>query len=352
MDAEAIQRKLTAAEKTIAALMRRVESQLGDGTNAFAALVQNVALERIVQDKTQELEVQRSQLQQALADLRLAQGELLQAQKLESVGRLAAGVAHEINTPVQFVSDSMFFLREAFSDLLPIAEAFGSLRAAAEAGPVPGDLLAQAEAVDQAADLAYLVENVPPALARCGEGLERVAAIVRALKEFAHPDSRRTEPADLNHALETTLVITRNEYKLVADVETSLGEIPAVRCLAGELNQVFLNLVVNAAHAIEEARGGQGRGLIRVSTRRDGDHVVISVGDDGAGIPEAIRTRVFDPFFTTKAVGKGSGQGLSIARNVVVEKHGGTIDFESEVGKGTVFHVRLPIEGPASPTPA
>ncbi len=164
------------------------------------------------------------------------------------------------------------------------------------------------------------------------------------MKEFAHPDQKEKVLADLNRALSTTLTVARNEYKYVADVETDLGELPLVPCLVGELNQVFLNLIVNAAHAIEAALAGtQGRGTIRVSTRREDDAVVIAVSDTGTGIPEEIRGRVFEPFFTTKEVGKGTGQGLAIARSVVVDKHGGKLTFETVPGRGTTFFVRLPL---------
>ena len=339
MNVEALQRRLTAAEKTIAALSRRVEVQVDEGTSSFAVLEQNIALERIVRNKTQELE-------KTLGDLRRAQGELLQAQKLESVGRLASGVAHEINTPVQFVGDSVAFVRDAFRDLAPVIAALQALRASAATGQALAGEAEQVEAAEQAVDLGYLLDNIPLALERAVDGLGRVGTIVRSLKEFAHPDPRQCEPADLNRALQTTLTIARHEYKYVADLETDLGPIPPVHCLVGELNQVFLNLIVNAAHAIEEARRGTaGRGLIRVATLLEAEQVVVTIADDGGGIPEAIRDRVFDPFFTTKPVGKGSGQGLAIARSVVVDKHHGTIEFESEPGRGTVFRVRLPIGG-------
>lgn len=349
--AAGLERRLLAAQKTVAALSRRVEAQVGEGTSSFAVLEQNVALERIVRGKTQELERQRSQLERALGDLRDAQVELLQAQKLESVGRLASGVAHEINTPVQFVSDSVFFVRDAFQDLAPVFAALQRLVAAEAEGRELGPVVKALVEATAAADVGYLVENASPALERAMEGLDRVTTIVRSLKEFAHPVSRQAEPADLNRALQTTLTIARNEFKYVADVALDLGDIPPVSCMVGELQQVFLNLIVNAAHAIEDVRKGSGeRGLIRIATTREGNRVVISVADDGGGIPEAIRHRVFDPFFTTKAVGRGTGQGLSIARSVVVDKHGGAIDFESEPGRGTVFRVRLPLAGPAAAT--
>jgi len=349
MQADGLERRLLAAQKTIAALSRRVEAQVGEGTSSFAILEQNIALERIVRGKTQELEKHRSQLERALGDLRDAQVELLQAQKLESVGRLASGVAHEINTPVQFVSDSVFFVRDAFHDLVPVFAALQRVVEAEAEGQDLGPVVKVLVGATAASDLGYLLDNVSPALERAIEGLDRVATIVRSLKEFAHPDACQAQPADLNKAIRTTLTIARNEYKYVADIALELGDIPPVNCLVGELQQVFLNLIVNAAHAIEDVRKGSAqRGLIRIATVREGDRVIVSVADDGGGIPDAIRHRVFDPFFTTKAVGRGSGQGLSIARRVVVDKHEGIIDFESEPGRGTVFRIRLPLGGPAA----
>jgi signal transduction histidine kinase len=289
-----------------------------------------------------------------VTDQRRLENELAQAQKLESVGRLAAGVAHEINTPVQFVSDSVSFVREAMDDLSSIVDRYRELRAATEQGR---DVAAAAKAAEEAeddADLDYILENAPVALDRARDGLSRVAAIVRSMKEFAHPDRKETTQVDLNQAIASTLVIATNEYKYVADVETDFAPLPHVSCYAGEINQVVLNLIVNAAHAIgdvvKESPGNRGK--IRVSTTLFGDHVEIAITDSGRGIPPEVRARIFDPFFTTKEVGKGTGQGLAIARAVVVDKHGGTLRFDTEVGKGTTFYIRLPIAGPPSASAA
>ena len=189
---------------------------------------------------------------------------------------------------------------------------------------------------------------MPKAIHRALDGLDRVATIVRSMKSFAHPDSTEMTTVDLNAAIESTLIIARTEYKYVADVETELGVLPPVHCFAGDINQVVLNIVVNAAHAIGDVvKGTENRGKITVRTKRDGEHVVVTIADTGTGIPDAIREKIFDPVFTTKEVGKGTGQGLAIARGVVVDKHGGTIAVESETGKGTTFHLRLPIDGPS-----
>jgi signal transduction histidine kinase len=274
------------------------------------------------------------------------ESQLAQAQKLESIGQLAAGIAHEINTPVQFVGDNARFLQAAFGDLCGLLDAYGRLRRALAAGAVPPQALDEIDRLERAADLDYLMAELPAAAGQTIEGVNRVAGIVRALKEFAHPD--RTEPVatDINQALLSTLTVARNEVKYVADVETELGALPLVVCRRGELNQVFLNIVVNAAQAIAEvvAREG-GRGRLSVRTAAEDGSVVVAIGDTGGGIPEAIHGRVFDPFFTTKPVGRGTGQGLAIARSVV-HKHGGALTFQSEVGRGTTFFIRLPAGGP------
>jgi signal transduction histidine kinase len=288
-----------------------------------------------------------------VTDQRRLENELAQAQKLESVGRLAAGVAHEINTPVQFVSDSVHFVREAMDDLSQIVDKYRELRTATENGTNVAAAAKAAEEAEDDADLDYILENAPVALDRARDGLGRVAAIVRSMKEFAHPDRKEMAQSDLNQAIQSTLVIASNEYKYVAEVETSFADIPLVNCYAGEINQVVLNLIVNAAHAIGDVvKATGGKGKIKVATRTLGDQVEISIGDTGKGIPVEVRSRIFDPFFTTKEVGKGTGQGLAIARTVVVDKHGGTLHFETETGQGTTFFIRLPIAGPAAASAA
>jgi len=283
-----------------------------------------------------------------LARRQQAEVELRQAQKLEAVGRLATGIAHEINTPIQFVGDNTHFLQDAFADLLSLVRQYQELRTRAAAGAVDAALLAAVRQAEETADLEYLEEEIPKALAQSLEGVGRVASIVRALKEFAHPDSKEKAPADLNQALQSTLTVARNELKYVADVETEFGDLPAVTCRVGDVNQVFLNLLVNAAHAIADRVGDSGeRGRIWVRTSAEGDWVTIAIGDTGCGIPEEIRSKVYDPFFTTKEVGRGTGQGLALARAVIVEQHGGSLSFDSTVGEGTVFYLRLPVMGAA-----
>ena len=284
----------------------------------------------------------KARLEEEISGRERVEAELRLAHRLEAVGQLAAGVAHEINTPVQYISDSVHFLETAFADLLPVLSQLPELarRLRASGDAEAADLL---DASWVSSDAEFAVEQIPPAIGRTLDGIARVAAIVRAMKAFSHPGSETRAPSDLNEALATTLAVCRNEYKYVADVETDLGEIPLVTCQLGELNQVFLNLLVNAAHAIaENVAGTRARGVIKVATRREGAAVLVSISDSGAGIPAAVRDRIFDPFFTTKAVGKGTGQGLTLARTIVV-KHGGTLTFASEPQRGTTFEIRLPV---------
>jgi signal transduction histidine kinase len=269
--------------------------------------------------------------------------EMAQGQKLESVGRVAAGVAHEINTSVQFISDSVRFVRHALKDL---PTAFADYRALA-AGVLSGrDVTAAARKAgetDEAADVDYFLKNAPDALDRALDGIGRVGSIAKSMTEFAHPDTQKAD-IDVNRAVRTTLNMARNEYKEVAELATDFGDVPPVHCHAGDINQVVLNLVLNAAHAIGDAvEGTDDKGRLTVRTRAIGDYVEISVGDTGAGIPEAVRARIFEPFVTTKEVGRGTGQGLALSRGIVVEKLKGSLHFETETGKGTTFFIRLPV---------
>ena len=270
--------------------------------------------------------------------------QLRLAQRLESVGQLAAGIAHEINTPVQFVSDSVKFLQDGCADLLDLVDAYET------AGPEPGpEALARLDDARDYADLPYLRERLPAAFERTVSGLKRVTDIVRAMRDFAHPGRGGQAPVDLNDAIRNTLVVANSQIKYVADVDADLGDIPPIMADGGELNQVLVNLIVNAAHAISDVVADtEERGVIRLGTRRDGDEVVVTIGDTGTGISEENRKRIFDPFFTTKAVGKGTGQGLALVRTVVCDHHKGTICVDSELGVGTIFEIRLPIAGVVS----
>jgi PAS domain S-box-containing protein len=273
---------------------------------------------------------------------------LTQAQKLEAVGQLAAGIAHEINTPIQYIGDNTRFVLEAFQgfgELLPVLE---RLIEACKSGTAGEALVGEAEEAIRQSDIVYFADEVPRAAQQSLEGVDRVARIVRAIKEFAHPGTEEKHAIDLNRAVDNTLTLARNEWKYVADVTTEFDpELPPVFCLPSDINQVVLNLVVNAAQAIGERLGDSPdrKGTITVATRRDGPWAEISVRDTGNGIPEEIHSKIFNPFFTTKEVGRGTGQGLSIAHSLVVEKHSGTIEFQTELGVGTTFLVRLPIDG-------
>lgn len=274
--------------------------------------------------------------------------ELRLAQKLESVGRLAAGIAHEINTPIQYIADSVSFLQSSQADLQRLQGAYQSALNEFPDNEHRRATLAALRKLEDDLDIAFLSKEMPKAFQRTLEGVERVAAIVRAMKEFAHPDSAEQSSADLNHAIETTLTVAHNEYKYCAQVETLLNELPFVTCNVGEMNQVFLNLIVNAAHAIVESGKDIDTGRITISTMRSGEYAVISIADNGCGIPEENLEKIFDPFYTTKPVGRGTGQGLAIARSIVIEKHGGAIDVQSTVGSGTCFIIQLPIGGHAA----
>ena len=266
-----------------------------------------------------------------ITDRKAAEERLSSMDRHESIGRLAAGVAHEINTPIQYLNDSVSFVREGVQELL---EYIDSLRGSMAQPPEPDE------------NVEELRRDMPPALTRMAEGLSRIAEIVRSMKDFSHADSEEISQVDINQAIRSTLVVARSEYKLVADVETDFSDLPKVTCHGGQINQVLLNLIINAAQAIADVVGKtQQRGKITVRTRADDDGVVIEIQDTGAGIPENIRSRIFDPFFTTKEVGRGSGQGLSIARSVIVKGHRGGLHFTTEGGKGTTFVVRLPLNG-------
>lgn len=291
-----------------------------------------------------ELAIHRERLEELARErseqLLEAQRQVLQGEKLASVGRLAAGVAHEINTPIQYVGDNLRAISDFFVDVEAVVTKYREIVGLVKQAGRAEELAQKAEAVEREHDLDFILTDAPKAVNQALDGVQRVAKIVRAMKDFSHVKSAASSGVDLNRCLESTLTVARNEYKYHADVKTDFGDLPLVECYPSELNQVFLNLLINAAHAIEDT--GQ-RGLISVSTRVDGEWVEVVIADTGKGIPEDIRDKVYDPFFTTKEVGKGTGQGLYIARQIVIVKHGGTLEFESEIGKGTTFRIRIPV---------
>jgi PAS domain S-box-containing protein len=277
-------------------VLTTVRLTLSEGATYYEGVLTDVTELRAAFDERQHLESQ-----------------LNLAKKLELVGRLASGIAHEINTPMQFIGDNITFLKRAFAQLVARLPAAGG----------PQELLA----------------DVADAFAGSFEGVERVSETVRAMKEFAHPGDLDMTATDLNQAIRTILVVARSEYKHAAEVKLELGDIPPVNCTRAEINKVFLNLIVNAAHAIEES--GKGRGTITIRSRAEGASVRFEIADTGCGIPATVLPRIFEPFFTTKAIGKGSGQGLAIARSVV-RNHGGELQVASVVGQGTTFTITLP----------
>jgi PAS domain S-box-containing protein len=305
----------------------------------------------IVRDADGNIRYSSSTFRDVTVQRRL-EAQLRQAQKLESIGQLAAGIAHEINTPAQFVLDNTTFLKEAFVDVLKLEaicrRALDSA-AADELSPARVDELVAALA---AADFAFLRSEIPACLDQTLNGISRIATIVRAMKTFSHPGQDEKMPADVNQAIANCVTLSANEWKYVATVQTNLDEtLPLIRCFRNELEQVIVNLIVNAAHAIDDRLGAKSggrdpdeKGLIAISTRQLDSAIEIRVRDTGTGIPAHVRDRIFDPFFTTKEVGKGTGQGLSLAHSVVVRKHGGRLDVETQIGVGTTFVIRLPIE--------
>jgi len=287
---------------------------------AIAARVFTDARMDVLRALFEESDAQRAALEKVASQLR-------QAQKLEAVGRLASGIAHEINTPVQFVNDSVSFLCDAVSGYAQVIEAYRARRP-------------DAERVEAEVDLDFITAEAPKALALTKVGLERITAIVRSMRQIAHADGQKMEPLDINQAVTTAVTLAMSECKYVADVETRFEAIPPVVCHGGEILQVLLNLVVNAAHAIGETKK---RGRIVVSTELRGDAVRIDVADTGVGIPPELQHRIFEPFFTTKKLGQGTGQGLAIARGAIV-RHGGTLGFTTSES-GTTFHIELPLDG-------
>ncbi len=281
-------------------------------------------------------------IKEDVTERRLLEGQLRQAQKLEAIGQLAAGIAHEINTPTQFVMDNLAFLKESWEAAWRLIGLYRDLLQPGQ-NP-PAEKFAALGAAERECDLEFLTTEVPRAIDAGLDGVRRVSKIVRAMKEFSHPDSGDKTMTDLNRSIESTITVARNEWKYVATVEQNLDpNLPLVLCFPGEINQVILNLLVNAAHAIKEKIKEGEKGQITVSTHLRGDFAELSVSDTGGGIPDNIRMRIFEPFFTTKEVGKGTGQGLALAHNVVVKKLGGRIWFETEVGRGTTFYVHLPV---------
>ena len=282
-----------------------------------------------------------------LRDRKNLESQLVQAQKLESIGQLAAGIAHEINTPTQFIGDNLDFISSSMMEIREVLDLYDKLFTSVKEGSVTQDMLTEIDDLLEQVDLSFLYEDLPQAINQSLEGVGRVAKIVQAMKEFSHPGSVGKTMVNINHAIESTITVARNEWKYVADMVTdydpTLSDVP---CLPGEFNQVILNIIINASHAIGDAlaKSSADKGTITVTTRKDGRYAEIRIKDSGTGIPPVVQEKIFDPFFTTKDVGKGSGQGLAIARSTIMDKHDGTVTFETESGKGTTFIIRLPLD--------
>lgn len=286
-----------------------------------------------------------------VTDQRALEERFRQSQKLESIGQLAAGVAHEINTPMQFIGDNLHFAQSAIADLVQLIDKVKCTLATAPTLDWREQALAEVSIFEEDADADYARTELPLSIKRSLEGVERVSKIVRAMKDFSHPGGDDLASTDVGRLIESTVTVASNEWKYVANAVLELDpDLPKVPCISGELSQVLLNLIVNAAHAIGDVVSGTGeKGQITIRASFDETHAEIRVKDTGTGIPEAARAKVFDPFFTTKAVGKGTGQGLSMAYRCIVERHRGTLSFETESGRGTTFIIRLPLVAEASP---
>lgn len=280
-----------------------------------------------------------------VTDRNQLENQLQQAQKLESIGQLAAGIAHEINTPAQYVGDNTRFLRDEFDGILKVIEKYASQLDISAPSKNWEERAKEIKETLEEVDYEFIREEIPQAIEQSLEGIERITTIVRAMKDFSHPGSSQKELVDLNQAIESTATVCSNKWKYAADLEFDFQySMPHVPCFLGEFNQVILNLIVNAADAIAEQNAENGeKGKITVSTSIVGDDAVITVVDNGPGMPEKVQAKIFDPFFTTKVVGKGTGQGLAISQDVIVQKHGGSIDVQSKEGEGTTFTVRHPL---------
>lgn len=291
-----------------------------------------IGLEDTVTKRTAALKKTNDQLKLEITQRKELETQLVHAQKMEAVGQLASGIAHEINSPSQFANDNILFLKDATD---------GFIKKLDQSPDAPSD-----------DDINFFKENAPEAVEQAAEGISRITTIVKSMKNFAYRDAQSAKrPNDLNQAIRSTTVVATNEWKYHAELDLQLQEgIPMVPCNIGEINQVVLNLIVNGAHAIRDRFKEGTKGNLVVSSRHYPDHdcVIIAIADNGGGIPQEVQTRIFEPFFTTKEVGVGTGQGLAIAHNVIVKSHGGQIWFDSKDGQGTTFYIKLPMTQPES----
>jgi two-component system NtrC family sensor kinase len=303
----------------------------------------NRNLERRVRDRTRQLEASTQERDRAFRELQMAHARILHQEKMAAIGQLATGIAHEINTPAQYLSDNLAFLERALPQAVAALSSYRELRASLADGSTEG--LADA-------DMAYFIDEVPRALRESRVGVQCIARIISAMRDFAHRGSDQPERADLSRLISNAAEMSRNEWSAVGELDVSIGPgASTLVCLPDRLSQVILNLLVNAAHAIADAGRPPGAGRMKVSTRLDGDWLEILVEDNGCGIPAEDRHRIFEPFFTTKPAGRGTGQGLAIAHDIVVGVHQGHLRVDSEPGAGTTFTIRLPAQGPSRRPP-
>ena len=273
--------------------------------------------------------------------------QLRQSRTLESIGTLASGIAHEINTPMQYIQDNTLFFSEGVINIFEVINTYQKIIKECIQNDKMNEIIEEADKILKDADIEYLRQEIPSAIKQSLEGIERVKKIINAMKFFSHVDTETMAKADINKAIESAVLVSKNVWKYTAEIKTDLDPLlPEIKCYISEINQAMMNLIVNSSNAISDVfrDGTDGKGFINISSRKDNNTIVISVEDNGSGIPEEIKDRIFDPFFTTKDVGKGTGQGLSIVYDIIVNKHKGKIDVDSKVGEGTIFTIRLPIE--------
>lgn len=346
-----LQAEIVRLNKIVTALMKHAEREAGTRQGNFGLFQNAVMLENQVRRRTAELEAalrenerinrdltrEREEQRALIKQLEEAHNQLLQSEKLASIGQLAAGVAHEVNNPIGFVNSNLCTLKKYVADLLELNAAYEHLES-----ELPATASEQIKALKARIDLPFVREDMPALIAESIDGTTRVRRIVQDLRDFSRAGDSEWHTVDVHAGLESTLNVVWNEIKYKAEVERDYGELPQIECLPSQLNQVFLNLLVNAAQAIDE------RGVITLRTRCDDTYVSICVRDTGSGIPPELLDRIFDPFFTTKPVGKGTGLGLSVTYGIV-EKHGGRIEVDSVPGQGSAFTIRLPIRRVALP---
>jgi two-component system, NtrC family, sensor kinase len=345
-DEAALRQEITRLNKVVQALMNRAERETSTRSGSFGLFQDAVMLENQIRRRTAELEAalrenerinrdltrEKDEQRKLIRKLEEAHNQLLQSEKLASIGQLAAGVAHEINNPIGFVNSNLGTLKNYADQLLGLLDEYA--KSEAELSPETIQRLAQAR---QVADIDFVREDMAALIAESMDGAGRVRRIVQDLRDFSRPGDSEWTSIDLHTCIDSTLNVVWNEIKFKADVVRDYGQLPPVECLPFQLNQVFLNLLVNAAHAIPE------RGTITIRTSCDGDHACVAITDTGTGMAPEVRDRIFDPFFTTKPVGKGTGLGLSVAYGIV-DKHNGRIEVDSAPDQGTTFTIRLPLK--------